>query len=66
MKTTNQKGYIKIVPFYGTDGKDYFIVFFQLTNDTDVEIAQYVRGDDGNWKLIKLDPEECLKEKELI
>lgn len=41
-------------------GEDYLIVFYQLTNDTDIEIAQYVKGDDGNWTLIKLDPNLCL------
>jgi hypothetical protein len=64
MNPTIQEGYIKNVPFHGTDDKDYLIIFFQLTNDTDVEIAQYVKGDDGSWELIKLNPEECLKDKE--
>jgi hypothetical protein len=55
-----QEGYVKKILFQGTDGYDYMIEFFQLTNDTDIEIAQYRKKDDGNWELIKLDPEKCL------
>lgn len=49
--------------FRGTDENDYLIEFYQLTNDTDIEIAQYVKGEDGNWILIMLDPNECLQNK---
>jgi hypothetical protein len=59
---TIQKGYVKHLYFLGTDGKDYMIEFFQLTNDTDIEIAQYKRNNDGEWKLIKLNPENCIKD----
>jgi hypothetical protein len=58
---TLQEDYVKKVQFRGTDGNDYLIVFFQLTNDTDIEIAQYIKQEDEDWKLIKLDPEKCLK-----
>lgn len=61
---TQTEGYIKRIPFHGTDGDDYIIVFFTLTNDTDVEIAQYRKENGGNWELIKLDPKNCLKNKE--
>lgn len=57
---TIQEGYIKHIYFTGTDGKDYLIEFFQLTNDTDIEIAQYKKDKTGEWELIKLDPESCL------
>lgn len=63
MYPTIQKDYIKNVAFQGTDGNDYLIVFYQLTNDNDIEIAQYIKNPDGSWKLIKLDPEKCLKDK---
>ncbi len=58
-----QDGYRKNVSFKGTDGNDYLIVFYQLTNDTDIEISQYKKQDGGEWELIKLNPEDCLKEK---
>ena len=58
---TQQKDYIKKIYFKGTDGYDYLIEFFQLTNDTDIEIAQFRKGQDKKWKLIKLEPEKCLK-----
>jgi len=38
-------------------------IFFQLTNDTDVEIAQYRQMKDSKWELIKLNPEDCLKDR---
>lgn len=57
-----QKGYIKNISFKGTDGNDYLIVFFQLTNDTDIEIAQFMRVEGGSWQLIRLEPEKCLGE----
>ena len=56
-------GYIKNVSFKGTDGNDYLIVFYQLTNDTDIEISQYKKQEGREWELIKLNPEDCLKEK---
>ena len=58
---TIQNGYEKHIYFSGTDGNDYLIVFFNLTNDTDIEISQY-RKNDGDWELIKLDPEKCIKD----
>jgi hypothetical protein len=61
---TQQKDYMKYVCFQGTDERDYLILFFTLTNDTDIEIAQYIKDDAGKWKLIKLDPEKCLKNKQ--
>lgn len=63
MNPTIQEDYIKNISFQGTDGHDYLIVFYQLTNDTDIEIAQYIKNADGDWELIQLNPEDCLKEK---
>ncbi|BCN28777.1 hypothetical protein bsdtb5_00720 [Anaeromicropila herbilytica] len=62
---TDQSGYVKRIYFSGTDGKDYQFVFFQLTNDTDVLIAQYRRTDEDHWELIKIDPNKCLKDSSL-
>ncbi|MDF2942066.1 MAG: hypothetical protein K0S01_924 [Herbinix sp.] len=59
---TIQNGYIKHIYFAGTDGNDYLIEFFHLTNDTDIEIAQYRKNKDNDWKLIQLDPEKCIKD----
>lgn len=61
MYPTQQEDFIKKVSFKGTDGNDYLIVFFQLTNDTDIEIAQYVRSEGQDWKLTVLKPEKCIK-----
>ncbi len=58
-----QEGYIKNVSFRGKDGRDYIIVFYQLANGTDIEIAQYRKGKTGEWELIKLNPEDCIREK---
>ncbi len=63
MYPIKQKDYIKQVSFQGTDGNDYLILFYQLTNNTDVEIAQYMKDKNKKWKLTKLDPEKCLEQK---
>ncbi|MBU3072308.1 hypothetical protein [Clostridium estertheticum] len=54
------KYFAEIETIKGTDGSDYKFVFFQLTNDTDIEIAQYKKDEKGNWNLIKSDPGKCL------
>lgn len=59
---TKQEGYVKYIPFKGTDGKDYRIEFYQLTNDTDIEIAQYTKDQNGKWQQVYLDPNKCIKE----
>lgn len=58
-----QDGFVKKVSFKGTDGNDYLIEFYQLTNGTDLEIAQYIKKEGQDWKLIKLDPNKCLENK---
>ena len=60
---TKQEGYVKNIYFKGTDGNDYKFMFFQLSNDTDIEIAQYKKDEKGNWNLIKINPEKCLEKK---
>ncbi|MDD4844283.1 MAG: hypothetical protein PHU31_08120 [Anaerotignum sp.] len=47
--------------FDGTDGYQYCIVFFQLTNDTDLEVAQYRKLPVGSWKPITITVEDCLE-----
>ncbi|WP_232696616.1 hypothetical protein [Brevibacillus daliensis] len=60
---TQQEGYIKYIYFLGTDGNDYCFIFFQLTNGTDILIAQYKKTRNSKWELIEIDPKKCLKEK---
>lgn len=61
---TIKNGYAKNIQFLGNDGAIYYIVFFKLTNGTDVEIAQYKKVGEEGWKQIKMKPEEeCLTEK---
>ncbi|HEX3075761.1 MAG TPA: hypothetical protein VHQ24_02710 [Lachnospiraceae bacterium] len=60
---TEQEDYIKRIYFSGTDGNDYLIIFFHLTNDTDIEIAQFRKNENGKWELIKMDPNECIDKK---
>lgn len=61
---TQQEGYIKKIYFSGTDNANYLFVFFQLTNGTDIEIAQYKQNSTGKWELIKIDPNKCLDKKQ--
>lgn len=55
-------GYKKKVKFLGTDGNEYMILYYQLTNGYDIEIAQLKMGEDGKWININLDPTKCLKD----
>lgn len=61
MYPTKIDDFVKKVYFKGTDGNDYLIVFYQLTNDTDIEIAQYKKSEGQDWKLINLNPKKCLE-----
>lgn len=55
--------YVKDIQFEGTDGNEYKIEFFTLTNDYDIEVAQFKRNSLGRWERIYLNPEDCLKNK---
>ena len=60
---TIKNGYIKNIYFHGTDGADYYFIFFTLTNGNDIEIAQFRRIDNEKWKQVNMKPEEdCLTE----
>lgn len=59
---TVQKDYVKYISFEGTDGYHYCMVFFQLTNDNDILIAQFRREANDSWTLIQINPEDCIKE----
>lgn len=56
-------GYIKDIYFEGTDGNKYKIEFYILTNDYDIEVAQFKKNDADEWERIYLNPEDCLKTK---
>ena len=55
--------YVKDIQFDGTDGKEYKIEFFTLTNDYDIEVAQFKKNSANEWERIYLNPENCLKNK---
>ena len=55
--------YVKDIYFEGTDGNSYKIEFFTLTNDYDIEVAQFKKNTLDKWERIYLNPEECLKSK---
>ena len=58
-----QEGYIKNITFKGNDGSDYLLVYYQLTNGTDIEIAQYRKAGQGEWEQIRINPEDCVKKE---
>jgi hypothetical protein len=60
---SEEEGYIKKVPFIGTDGNLYMIEFVKLTNDSDLKIGEYEKAENGEWEPIIINPEECLKKK---
>ena len=61
-----QKDTIIRISFDGTDGYEYCIVFFQLTNGTDLEVAQYRRLLGGAWTPIFMNVEDCLENKKKL
>lgn len=65
MGETEIDGYEKKIYFEGTDNKEYKIVFYTLTNDNDVEVAQYVKNEEGTWSHIELDPNKCLENNKI-
>lgn len=60
MHPIEQKGYIKNIYFLSTDGKEYKIEFFELTNGTDVQVGQFIKDSSGNWTPIVLDVNKCI------
>ncbi len=61
MGKTEVDGYVKNIYFLGNDNKNYKIQFYTLTNDYDIEVAQYVKNSNGTWENIKLNPNDCLE-----
>lgn len=57
---TLKEGPVKKITIDGTDGNQYMFVFIELTNGTDIEVAQYMKTKQGDWKPIQLDPSKCL------
>lgn len=58
-----QHGDIKQIYFDGTDGYRYLIVFVEVTNGYDIEIAQFRQYPNGNFQPIMFDPLECIDKK---
>ena len=54
----SQKDYVINVPFISKAEVEYKIVFFRLTNGTDIEVAQYQKNKDEKWELIYLNPKK--------
>lgn len=59
-----QSGFTKKIHFEGKDGGNYIIEFMNLTNGTDVEVAQYKQSIEGPWQVIYLNPEACVEDKQ--
>ncbi len=60
---TKYDGDIKNIEFKSFDDKNYVIKFITLTNDTDVQIGQYVKDKDGNLNEVYINVESCLEKK---
>lgn len=58
---TEQYWYIKNIYIAGNDLQDYRFEFFQLTNGTDIEIQQFVKDINNEWKPIKIDINKCVQ-----
>lgn len=58
---TEQKGYIKNIYITGNDGHEYKFQFFQLTNGTDIEIHQFIKDTNNEWKPIIIDVDKCIQ-----
>jgi len=64
---TVKNGYMKNIYFRGNDGADYCFIFVTLTNGTDVEMAQFRKVSNENWKQVNMKPEEeCLTEQRMF
>lgn len=58
---TKRDGYVKTIDIIGTDGNEYRFIFIQLTNDTDVLVAQLVKRKGGQWEVTHIDPTKCIE-----
>lgn len=59
-----QNGYEKKVYFTDHENRDYYVLFYQLTNGTDLKIADFKKNQSGAWEQVEIHPEDCLKNKE--
>lgn len=60
---TKYDGDIKNIEFKSFDDKNYVIKFVTLTNDTDVQIGQYIKDKNGKLNEIYINVESCLEKK---
>ena len=56
-------GYEKRVYFKDKEKNEYYVLFYQLTNGVDIKIADYKKNKNGVWKLIYINPEKCIENK---
>lgn len=59
---TKFNGYIKSIEFKSFDDKTYVIKFITLTNDTDIQIGQYIKDENGNLKETYIDVKSCIED----
>lgn len=57
---TEKLGYVKNIYVKGKNGEDYKFQFFQLTNGTDIEVGQFIKDENNEWKPVKIDINKCL------
>lgn len=58
-----QEGYQRKAFFTDKENREYYVLFFQLTNGTDIKIADFKRTETGDWEQVEIHPEDCLKGK---
>lgn len=60
----NEEGYEKRAYYKDKNDKEYYVLFYELTNGVDKKIADYKKNEDNEWEVIYIYPEKCLKNKE--
>lgn len=58
---TETYGYEKRIYFMGNDGYEYYVLFFELTNGTEIKISDYRKDENGVWREVDIDTKKCLK-----
>lgn len=57
----NEDGYEKRVYYKDKEDNEYYVLFYELTNGVDKKIADYKKNQDGEWEVIYINPEKCVK-----
>lgn len=61
--TIKENRYEKKVYFKDKLKNEHYVLFYQLTNGTDLKIADYKKNKNGKWELIYVDPDKCLNKQ---